>query len=68
MSPELLIRRLGLVNIEKLNRLGLQSNNITNILTNNFDNADEILSHFIKLKRNNEKLSFLFSSSWMLKV
>ncbi|MDA9170733.1 DUF1800 domain-containing protein [Alphaproteobacteria bacterium] len=68
MSPELLIRRLGLVNIEKLNRLGLQNNNITNILTNNFDNSDEILSHFIKLKRNNEKLSFLFTSSWMLKV
>jgi uncharacterized phage infection (PIP) family protein YhgE len=68
MSPELLIRRLGLVNIEKLNRLGIKTNNVNKVLENNFDNSNEIKEHLDKLLNEEQKMSVLLSSSWMLKV
>ncbi|MGY9058999.1 MAG: DUF1800 family protein, partial [Candidatus Puniceispirillales bacterium] len=68
LSPELLIRRFGLVNIEKRNRLKIKTNNIKQIIVKNFDNSKEIFEKINLLPNDKLKMSLLLSSSWMLKV
>jgi hypothetical protein len=68
LSPELLIRRFGLVNIEKRNRLKIKTNNIKQIIVKNFDNSKEIFEKINFLPNDKLKMSLLLSSSWMLKV
>lgn len=68
MSPELLIRRFGLVNIEDKNRLRIKTNDMKQIIVKNFDNSREILEKLNALPNDKQKISLLLSSSWMLKV
>ena len=68
LSPELLIRRFGLVNIENKNRLNIQTKNIKKIIIKNFDNPKEIIKKLNYLPNNKHKMSLLLSSSWMVKV
>ena len=68
LSPELLIRRFGLVNIKDKNRLRIKTNDMKQIIVKNFDNSREILEKLNALPNDKQKISLLLSSSWMLKV
>jgi len=68
LSPELLIRRFGLVNIEGKNRLRIKTKSMKQMIIKNFDNPKEIFEKLNALPNDKQKISLLLSSSWMLKV
>ena len=68
LSPELLIRRFGLVNIEDKNRLRIKTKSMKQMIIKNFDNSTEIFEKLNALPNDKQKISLLLSSSWMLKV
>ena len=69
LSPELLFRRIGVLN--KIKDKGkykhIDNEYLNEILKRNFDNSKEIIS-FLKNISNDEKIIALFSSKWMLKT
>ena len=69
LSPELLFRRIGVLNKikDKWKFKHIDNEYLNEILKRNFDNSKEIIS-FLKNIDNDEKIIALFSSKWMLKT
>ena len=69
VSPEFLFRRIGIIkSLQDKKKLShLNDNYIKKIISNNFDNKDEILQYLNSVKIV-EKSIALFASKWMLKT
>ena len=69
VSPEFLLRRIGLIKIQQDRKRLPHFNNdyINNIVEKNFDNKNEVLKYINSVKGSERSIA-LFTSKWMLKT